>query len=351
MNTVRFLLVVTVIASGALLTLSVTSHSVAHEQPSLVMGEAARNFLAALTPDQRAKALLPFEGDQRKDWHFIPKERKGVPLKDLEPWQQHLAHAFISAGLSQRGYIKTTTIMSLEEILRAAQGSRGPARDPDLYYISIFGDPGADGPWGWSLEGHHVSLNFTVVGDSMIATTPAFFGSNPAEVMDGPRKGLRVLGREEDLARSLLLSLNPEQRAMAVIAAEAPRDIATANQIRVQPLEPKGLPASRMGSEQVQVLITLLEEYANSMPAALTEERMAKMRSADLETVMFAWAGSAERGKPHYYRVQGPEFLVEYDNTQGNANHVHSVWRDFDGDFGEDILTHHYRTAPHHQRN
>ncbi len=324
--------------------------SAAHEATATLVAETAQNLIAALSPEQRAKALLPFAGDARKDWHFVPKDRKGLPLKDLAPWQQPLAHAFMSAGLSQRGYIKATTIMSLEEILRAAQGGRGTVRDPELYYITIFGDPSAREPWGWSVEGHHVSLNFTVVDGKTMSSTPTFLGTNPAEVREGPRKGLRVLAREEDLARTLLTSFDASQRGVAVIAADAPRDIETMNKVRAEPLANKGLPAARMTPAQAQTLIALLEEYASTMPAALAEERMKKVRAAGLDKVQFSWAGSAERGAPHYYRVQGPSFLVEYDNTQNNANHVHSVWRDFAGDFGEDLLAEHYRTAPHHQK-
>jgi hypothetical protein len=342
MHTIRFI--------SLTFALLFAAPSAAHEATSALMAETAGNLIAALTPEQKAKAVLPFAGDARKDWHFIPKDRKGLPLKELANWQQPLAHAFMAAGLSQRGYIKTTTIMSLEEILRVQEGARGGRRDPGLYYISIFGQPSASAPWGWSIEGHHVSLNFTVVDGKMIATTPAFFGTNPAEIKEGPRKGLRVLGREEDLARTLLGALDAGQRKAAVIAADAPRDIETMNKVRAAPLAAMGLAAAKMTPAQTQVLIALLEEYASTMPPALAEERMKKVRAAGLEKVQFAWAGNGERGQPHYYRVQGPTFLVEYDNTQNGANHVHSVWRDFAGDFGEDLLGEHYRNAPHHQK-
>jgi hypothetical protein len=317
-----------------------------------LMTEAAHNFIVSLAPEQKAKALLAFDADERRDWHFIPKARKGIPLKELSPAQQHLAHAFMSAGLSQRGYIKATTIMSLEDILRDLETGRsgGPVRDVELYYFTIFGEPSAAGTWGWSVEGHHISLNFTVVAGKMIATTPAFFGSNPAEVKSGPRKGLRVLGREENLARDLMAALDAKQRTTAIIDAKAPADTFTTNQRKVEPLDSRGLAVSQMNQSQRQILISILEEYANNMPPNLADERMQKLRAAGLEKVVFAWAGSVERGQGHYYRIQGPTFLVEYDNTQNDANHVHSVWRDFNGDWGADLLAEHYKSAPHHQK-
>ena len=312
------------------------------------MLSTAQNLLATLTAEQRAKAVMPFDDPQRKDWHFIPKARKGLPLKEMTAGQQSLAHAVLNAGLSQRGYAKATTIMSLEEILAQMERSGGRmVRDSALYYFTFFGEPAANGTWGWSVEGHHMSLNFTVVQGKMIATVPTFFGSNPAEVKEGPRKGLRVLSQEEDLARTLLKSLDDKQRTSAIIDVKAPSDIITMNTPRVDPLDPKGLSAARMTQKQTELLIAVMSEYANAMPEYLAEERIEKVRKAGVKKVVFAWAGGSERGEPHYYRIQGPTFLIEFDNTQGNANHVHSVWRDFNGDFGEDLLAKHYKTAPH----
>jgi hypothetical protein len=315
--------------------------------PGAVMAEAARNFQAALTPAQLAKAALPFESDERMNWYFVPRARQGIPLKELDSTQRLLAHAFLSAGLSQRGYLKATTIMSLEEVLRVLEGGRGTSRDPDLYYFTLFGQPSESETWGWRVEGHHLSLNFTVVKGRMIASTPLFMGANPAEVKDGPRKGLRVLRLEEDRARELLQSLDATQRALAVFDTTAPRDIITGNARKVESDTPKGLPASKMKNGQRNLLLALLDEYARSMPPEVAAERLEKIRKAGLDKVHFAWAGSAEPGQPHYYRVQGPTFLIEYDNTQNRANHIHSVWRDFDGDWGLDLLRLHYETAPH----
>jgi hypothetical protein len=317
------------------------------EDPSAVMAEAARNFLAALTAGQREQAQFPFETDERMNWHFIPKPRKGIPLKELDSAQKHLAHAFLSAGLSQRGYLKATTIMSLEEVLKALEGGKGPTRDPELYYFSLFGQPSTTETWGWRVEGHHLSINIAVVKGQLIASTPQFLGANPAEVREGSRKGLRVLRAEEDLARALYSALDAGQRKMALITEEAPRDIITAASRKAEIGEPQGLAAKRMKDSQRHLLIALLDEYARTMPAEIAEERLEKIRKAGFDNVHFAWAGGADPGQPHYYRVQGPTFLIEYDNTQNDANHIHSVWRDFNGDWGLDLLRAHYDQAPH----
>jgi hypothetical protein len=219
-------------------------------------------------------------------------------------------------------------------------------RDPDLYFFSVFGTPASDSPWGWRMEGHHLSLNFTIVSGTMVAATPAFFGANPAAVRSGSRQGLRALGAEEDLARELIRALDAEQRAIAIIDAEAPRDIVTGNSNAVDPLSPAGIPATRLDARQSGMLLRLIDEYLARMADDLAAARRAGLEQTDFARVTFAWAGSIERDQPHYYRVQGPTFLVEYDNTQNDANHVHSVWRDFDGDFGRDLLRDHYQNAP-----
>jgi hypothetical protein len=325
--------------------------------PANVMAHAAQNFLAALTADQQAAAIRPFD-ETRTDWHFVPAEgrfsypRPGIRLKDLSATQILLAHAFLSSGLSQTGYIKATTIMSLEEILHDLEKDMDtamPERNPGSYFIAIFGEPANDHSWGWNIQGHHISLHFTVVDGERIATAPTFLGTNPAEVKSGPRKGLRVLAHEEDMARALLNSLDGTQKAKAVISTDVPRDIFTSNKSRVGPLKVEGLSTQEMNSAQRQAVIALLEEYAGTMPAALAAARMEKVGSAGVENIVFAWIGSAASGAPHYYRLQGPTFLVEYDNVQNNANHIHTVWRDFDGDFGADLLTEHHKNAPDHQ--
>jgi hypothetical protein len=313
---------------------------------SEAMLEATNQFLESLTAEQRERAVFGFDDAERLNWHFIPRDRLGLPLKDMSPVQRVAARALLEAGLGQRGYLKANTVMELEAVLREL-GGNPDVRDPERYFFSVFGTPSADAPWGWRTEGHHLSLNFTIVSGTMVATAPAFFGANPARVASGSREGLRALGAEEDLARALVQALNAEQRAIALIATEAPRDIVTGNSNEIDPLSPAGIPVSQLDERQAGMLIELIEEYLARMADDLAATRRAQLERADLARVTFAWAGSIQPGEPHYYRVQGPTFLIEYDNTQGNANHVHSVWRDFDGDFGRDLLRDHYDGAPH----
>lgn len=308
------------------------------------MAKAARHFLDALTPEQRAKTAFRFEDDERINWHFIPRARKGLALREMTPTQKLLAHALLSAGLSRQGYIKAATIMSLEEVLRILENDSGERRNPEGYYFSIFGEPSENGAWGFRVEGHHVSQNFTLV-NGRAHDAPAFFGANPAEVREGPRKGLRALAAEEDLARELLGSLDREQKRVAIVSEKAYADILT-SAARKASLEgqPSGLPASKMSQQQFERLLALLEEYAQNLPDDVAESRQAQIKSAG-RNLHFAWAGTEQRGGPHYYRVQSPLFLVEYDNTQNGANHIHTVWRDFNGDFGADLLKQHYQAS------
>jgi hypothetical protein len=309
-----------------------------------IMETAAKNFLNSLTPQQRAQATYKFEDDQRFDWHFIPKARKGLPLKEMTSYQTKLAHALLSAGLSQRGYIKAVTIMSLEDVLKVMEKDNGERRNPDGYFFTIFGEPSSSGVWGYRVEGHHLSQNYTVAGGKVV-DSPSFFGSNPADVKDGPRKGTRVLAAEEDLARELVTALEGEQKKTAVVDQTAYKDIFTmASRKAALEGQPSGLSASKMNGKQFAMLTALLEEYAHNVPEQMAQARMEQIKKAG-KNLHFAWAGSLERGGPHYYRVQSPIFLIEYDNTQNNANHIHSVWRDYNGDFGLDMLKAHYQTS------
>jgi hypothetical protein len=308
------------------------------------MAGAALNFLAALTPEQKARTVIPFADEERHNWHFIPRPRRGLPLKEMTMTQRHLAHALLSAGLSQRGFMKATTIMSLEEVLKVLENDSGERRDPEKYYFTVFGEPSEKGTWGYRVEGHHLSLNFTVSGGK-VSGTPAFLGANPAEIRTGPRKGLRVLHREEDLARALMMALEPQQRDAALVSKTAYPDILTeASRKAALAGQPQGLSASKMTPKQREMLDELLAEYVYNAPDDMAERRLAQIREAG-GNLHFAWAGVVERGGPHYYRIQAPSFLIEYDNTQNNANHIHSVWRDFKGDFGEDLLQQHYQRA------
>jgi hypothetical protein len=325
------------------------------------MAGAATRFLAALTPEQRAQASFAFEVDERFRWHFIPTgeapaswPRRGVPLKAMTSEQQARARDLLKAGLSQRGYLTATSIMDLETVLaalEAAQGIKTPAgrvpRDPEMYFFSVFGEPSTRHTWGFRIEGHHVSLHFTVVNGTLVASSPSFFGTNPAEVREGPKKGLRILGAQEDTARALLTALDESQRKKATIENVAPGDIVTFNKVAASPLSPVGIEASALTASQRDLLMAIIDVYTGAMAEDLAADRLARLKQAGLEKIAFAWAGETERGRKHYYRVQGPTFLIEYDNTQNDANHIHSVWRDFEGDFGQDLLREHLKDQPH----
>jgi hypothetical protein len=310
------------------------------------MVQAADAFVASLEPEQRAKALFEFGDAERLNWHFVPRARRGLPLKEMSPGQQELARGILQAGLSRRGYLAASTIIELELVLRE-MGENPVVRDPELYYFSIFGTPSHRAPWGFRAEGHHLSLNFTLVRDTLVATAPAFFGANPATVRRGSRAGLRALADEEDIGRELVLSLDERQLADAIIATATPRDIVTGNAAQVEPLAPMGIRVTELRPAQAAILVRLLDVYLGRMAGPLAERRRAAFERTDFNEVAFAWAGSTRPGEAHYYRIQGPSFLVEYDNTQNDANHIHTVWRDFDGDFGRDLLREHYRDAPH----
>lgn len=309
------------------------------------MAHAAVNLWASLSAEQQGKAGFSFDDPYRYDWHFIPRERKGLPIKDMSTEQRQLAHSLLASGMGMDGFIKAETIMSLEAILRDIEKGSGPVRDPELYFFCIFGNPDATDhkePWGWRVEGHHLAVNFTIVGDVGTVGGPIFFGANPGEVRVGPRKGLRVLAEEEDLARSLVKSLNDDQRKVAVVSEEAPKDILSAALRTATPLEPAGLSAGKLNGEQVAQLMNIMTVYAGRQRPELADQDLAKALRAGVDKIHFAWAGGTEPGQPHYYRIQGPTFLIEYDNTQNNANHIHSVWRDFTNDFGDDLLKRHY---------
>ena len=313
------------------------------------MSTAAIAFLDTLNDEQEAAVRFPFDGEDRFDWHFIPRERKGVPLKTMTASQRAAALDLVRTGLSEDGFTKAEAIRQLEQILFELEGR--DIRDPDLYFFMVFGEPGAGNTWGWRYEGHHISQNWTVVNGTAVAASPQFFGTNPAEVREGPKRGQRVLGSEEDQARSLLASLNATQRASAMLGDEAPRDILTSAEREVAMLDDLGVSHRDLNATQREVLWSIINEYATAQPAAVADQRLTAVRNAGLDRIKFGWMGGAARGEPHYYRIQGPTFLIEYDNTQGNANHVHSVWRDFKGDFGRDLLAAHYQQFRHGPRN
>lgn len=322
------------------------------------MTSTAKNFLASLDSAQKEKVLFAMDDAERTFMHYIPsvdvlkktpEKRLGLPLIEMSAYQKHLAAALMSAGLSSQGYIKATTIMSLEDVLRLIEKDSGDRRNPEKYYFSIFGEPSETGSWGYRIQGHHVSLHYTVA-NGKVTGNPQFFGSNPAEVREGPRKGLRVLGAEEDKARALLDALTPEQKKTAIITDKAYPDILTTTERKAALQgQPSGLTAAKMTAAQRKLLDDLLMEYVDNVPDPLSAQRRERIKQAG-NNVFFAWAGVVERGGPHYYRVQAPGFLIEYDNTQNNANHIHCVWRDFTDDWGVDLLEQHYQESPHHQK-
>lgn len=318
------------------------------------MTKAAVNLLDVLTPELREKACQPFDGNERFRWHYIPIEmweRQGVSLIELNAKQQEAAFSLMQSGLSSNGYEKARAIINLENILGAIEKKSGDTkleRNPEFYYFTIFGDPTGNGAWGWRAEGHHVSLNFTVVNRELISPTPFFFGSNPAEVLEGNEKGLRVLYAEEELARQLLTSFTPYQKTHAVINTEAPADILTRNAPKVEFDAVEGFAAENMQTYQRELLVQLVHEYIDRLPDEVAKIERQKLQDGSINDIHFAWAGGEERRTPHYYRIHGPFFFVEYDNTQNSANHIHSVWRHIEDDFGLDLLRLHYNKSDHH---
>lgn len=314
------------------------------------MVASAQAFLAVLDDDQRAAATFPLDSEERSRFHFIPVEmfeRPGVMLADMTDEQRARAHDLLAAGLSQEGHLTVRQIMELEDVLLALEGGGRFARDRDEYLFAFYGEPSVSEPWAWRFEGHHLSLHFTAVGGDLAVLAPAFAGASPAEVRGGPQRGRRVLGNREDAGRAVVRALSVDQRRAATIAAEAPRDIVTGAEAVVDPLEPEGILGADLDGAQRGRLRDLIEVYLGLMADDLADRRRSELLSEGLDAISFGWAGGVEPGEPHYYRVQGPTFLIEYDNTQNGANHVHSVWRDFEGDFGRDLLREHRARHPH----
>lgn len=312
------------------------------------MTDAAAAFIGTLDAEQKQTAVLAYDVPQRVDWHFIPKaERKGLQIRNMTEEQRKAAHALLQTALSQAGYDKATQIMHLENLLHELEAGRGQnIRDPQRYYFTIFGNPASSGRWGLSVEGHHLSLNFVVENGEVISSTPQVFCTNPATVKNenasGVKVGTRILADEEQLAFDLVQSLTAEQKKTALFADKAPAEVRDPGSPQ-PPQDPAiGLPAADMTADQQAVLQKLLDTYAGAMPASVAAARLAAIEKAGLDSVHFAWAGATEPGVGHYYRIQGPTFVVEFVNTQpdaaGNvANHIHTVWRDMHGDFGVPI--------------
>ena len=317
--------------------------------PASDMATAANHLLDSLDSNKRKKALFAWADKERENWHFFPgtfikpNGRMGLSFKDMNSAQRTLAHTLLGSALSHRGHIEASTIILLEQILFEKEGKE--MRNPDLYHIAIFGQPDHAGTWGWRFEGHHLSLNFSLVNGRVFSITPSFWGASPAKVTEGKHAGLRVLSDEETKAFKFLKSLSPPQKKMAILSDKPPRDIYsgqdnTINRANFMP--PQGLPITKMNSRQKAWLEELVQVFAAKHRHGAIEQITSRNRLLDPKETFFAWAGGLTPTSGHYYRIQTPKFLFEYANTQNNVNHVHAVWRDFEGDFGRDLLAEHY---------
>lgn len=332
---------------AALLLASIVSSVHAADEVADAMSKSANELIATFSNDQKATALYPFSED-RKGWHFIPKEREGLSLADMSDEQDAIVFELLGQGLSSQGVHTLKEVMSLESVLAIMEGEgRRFPRSPELYHVWIFGTPGS-AHWGWRFEGHHISVNATVVEGQGVSMSPTFIGSNPAEVPSGDRKGFRALPSEEDVGFKLVLSLNAEQRAKAVYDTTAPNDVISFIDRKTKPLPIAGLSAKDMNKSQMKTLKKLVNVFLKRNKSAIYDRALAVVEDGGWENVVFGWAGSLERHKGNYYFVQGPGFLIEYDNTQNNNNHIHCVWREFDGDFGDDLLMRHHEEHHHH---
>jgi uncharacterized protein DUF3500 len=331
---------------GLALLVAVSSAMAQHPSASAVarMRDAAERLLAALPQAARASVQRDFDDRDRLDWHYTPRSRNGVALKELDAKGREAVQALLRQALSAAGYRKVVNVIELELVLREIE-TFGLMRDPERYHLTVYGNPDRKAAWGWRFEGHHLSLNFTLAGESIAVDTPSFFGANPATVAKGTKKGMRVLAAEEDEARALLAMLSAEQRKEAVFDTRTYGDIVTTNAEKVEPPAPVGIAAAKLDEKQKAQLWKLIEVYASSLEPGLAQARMARVREGGVDTIRFGWASALERGKRHYYRIQGQLFLIEYDASQGDGNHIHTVWRDFSGDFGRDLLRMHYEAA------
>ena len=351
MRMARFTAVALSLAAGAAgaLLLSRTDTVVAADAPSeaKIAAASANAFLKSLPADLRAKASFPLEAPERLAWNFVPMERVGVSLLKLDDAQSEQLGPLLATALSPEGLLAARGVMKHENILRRVETEAGVAnasrRDPGLYYTAIFGKPARGSAWSWRFEGHHLSINVSELPGEPPAVGPLFIGANPARVLTGPNAGFRLLAAEEDLGRELITLLPEASRRKATIRDTAFAEIVTGNDPKVRSLEVEGLAAADMSTEEKAQLRRLIELYTARLTAASAKDALARLERAGFDKVRFAWAGGIESGQPHYYRVHGPTLLIEYDDTQNNANHIHTVYRDLDRDFGGDALRAHYR--------
>ena len=308
------------------------------------MKEAWSNFLNSLNSDQKAKTVYSYLDGERIFWYYPPLNRHGLPLREMDARQRQLAYAAMASGLTKKSYEQAKLIIDHEDILGPLEVEQKKVtflRDTERYYFTIFGEPGGSDPWGWRVEGHHVCLNYSIWNDKVIAVTPFFFGANPAEVRKGPKNGLRILGDREDLAFELMESLDAGQQSKAIIYDEAPLDILTYNTSKVSLPREEGLQASRMSGTQQEMLMALVTEYVSQVRSDVAQERLDAFKTNGIDGIHLAWAGPVDKTKAHYYRLHGGDFLVEFDNRQDGANHIHSVYRDVENDFASDVLREH----------
>lgn len=321
------------------------SVSIAQTASSKEIVTSAHAFLQTLQSAQTEKAIFTFQDEERYNWNFVPTKRNGLPMKELSAKQKEAALSLLKATLSAQGYQKAIAIMQLEVILKELE-NRGPQddyRDPGKYYISIFGTPDLQKTWGWRLEGHHLALNFLSANGKLISSTPTFMGSNPGIVPSGPDKGKQILKEEVQLAFDLLHSLSESQKKQAIFSETALPEIVTGNSRKAILNETKGILFRELTKPQQQQLVQLVGIYVRKYHIGFADELMQKVETAGLDNLRFAWAGSQQWGSGHYYRIQGPTLLIEYDNTQNNGNHIHTSVRDLTNDFGEDFLKEHYQ--------
>ncbi len=339
-----------------------------------MMAQAANRFLESLDRMQRMATVFAMDAEERTNWHYFPETgfadeygyvRNGITFKDMDAKQRHLAYGLLSTGLGRAGFLKTMNVMALEEIVRVIEDDHTGYRDTERFHFTFFGKPGMTGDWGWRVEGHHVSLHYVIRDGKLVASSPTFLGANPHEVPQGLHKGMRALEREEDMARALLVSLDADRRKQAIFDQQAPYDIVTMADKRAElDGQPQGIAAAELSESQYRALLDLIGEYAGTMPPEVAADRMKVASQTPKDQLYFGWAGDIDRpaARPidigskttenrhlagNYYRIQSPTFLIEFANTQNQSNHSHAVWREFEGDFGYDLLAAHYRGDGH----
>jgi Protein of unknown function (DUF3500) len=301
------------------------------DEIATTMADAATRLITTLDDTQKAEALFTFDSPERFNWHWIPRPRKGLPFKALRADQRALAFSLLNTGLSTKGQIRAATIMSLEEILRVAEHGTGPVRDSELYFVSVFGTPSEEGEWAWRIEGHHLALNFTLKGGKVIGATPFMFGSNPATVQSGPRRGLRNLSDIEKYSTVLLKSLSPEQLKEAIVEPVAPEVTTTPNSAQAQVSTPRGVSSDSFTEEQRDTLKKLYQAYVLNF----AEPIRAELLDQHDKIVHFAWFGDPNVAKNHAFTLQGSSFFIDFNDTQNDVNHIHTFFRSLVGDFGQ----------------